>query len=107
MEIDLTILRDSINRTLDMIIEVKGPILTINNGYYWSVLDDDLYNMAAQPSSLGIGDLEFDYERVYKTYEEKDEMPMFLYWHAELLRAISIEHPTVFNDVVRDQPRPM
>lgn len=95
MEIDLTILRDSINRTLDMIIEAKGNSLEIANGYYWNVWHDELYNMNAQPAELGIGDLQYDYERVRQIHEEDDEMPIYLYWHAALLRAISIEHPTV------------
>lgn len=98
MDLDLRILRDSINRTLDMIIEVKGSVLTINNDYYWNVNDDELYNMDAQPFNLGIGDLQYDYERIRQIHEEDEEMPIYLYWHAALLRAISIEYPAVFKD---------
>ena len=95
MEVDLRILRDSINRTLDMIIEAKGTTLNIDNDYYWMVWEDELYNMDARPSELVIGDLQYDYERVVGIHKEDEEMPIFLYWHAALLRAISIEYPTV------------
>lgn len=66
MEVDLRVLRDSINRTLDMIIEARGTSLTIKNGYYWNISAEELYNVTSDPTDLDIGDLEYEYELIKK-----------------------------------------
>jgi len=93
VEINLVLLRNSIDSILTMLTDNYGAIIEIDNTLYWNVPDDELVNIEAKPSHLDLGDLDYEYELIRSRFESDFLIPVDLQDISALLRMIAIEHP--------------
>ena len=70
--------------------------IDINESYYWSINDEDLYNVYKEPKELTIGNLEDEWTWLLNITNEPDDTIVYAFrWFSEILRAISIKQPGI------------
>lgn len=90
MEIDIVELKRVVDRLLDHLIHTRGVrVVELKNNYYWTVPDDQVYDMARNTFELGIGSLVDDWDFVSSLLDkETDPVTYQLTEVAPLLRYI-------------------
>lgn len=90
MEIDIREFKEVIDKIFSHIMEVRG-IESINLGenFYWSLSEDQSYDMSKSPEDLGVGSLDDDWEFISKVLN-RDAQPVAyqLVEAAQLLKRI-------------------
>jgi hypothetical protein len=81
---------------LSKIKESNGNEVEINNDFYWDIDDNELYNPYEEPKDITLGQLSHDMEELQRLNESDDAIIYDLKRLSEILRAISIEYPTLF-----------
>jgi hypothetical protein len=75
MEIDLQTLKNALVRAVDDYAALHGSdAVTLDQGLYWTILDDQLFDLGQQPHDLGVGDLEEEFSSVMRRLEENDRL---------------------------------
>ncbi len=93
--IDIEKLRTVTNRILDFVEHELGmKTVELSENFYWSVPDDDLYQMDTEPKELNCGSLIDDLEFVLAAHKDAAQsIPLVLMHIAPLLRALSTAVP--------------
>ena len=81
---------------LSKLKENSGEEIEISNDYYWSILDDELYNPYEKPTDLTLGQLSDDLEEIKRLINSDDAIMYDLKRLAVIFKAISIENKTAF-----------
>lgn len=70
--------------------------IDIKESYYWSINDEDLYNVYREPKELTIGNLADEWPWLISMANKPDDAVVYAFrWLSEILRAISIKQPGV------------
>lgn len=95
-QIDITALREIINKILDFIEKDLGKkTVDLKHNYYWSIMDDALYAMEKKPTDLGCGSLIDDLEFTLNALKKSNQpLPIDLIHVAPLLHAIAHAVPS-------------
>lgn len=74
MEIDVVKLRAAVDRLFQHIIETRGVRrVELGSDLYWSMPEEELYNVADRPETLDIGRLSDDWEFISKLLNGETE----------------------------------
>lgn len=88
--IDLEVLRIAINRIFDhMANEEELTHVDLDKDYYWSIDDEELYEVSRQPQNLGLGQLYDDWEFLEGMLKDGSECRPMLEHVSALLRYIA------------------
>ena len=81
-------------------IKSKGiKDVNIDESYYWSINDGDLYNVYRKPEELTIGDLTDEWTWLLRMANEPDDANIYAFrWLSEVLRGISIKQPEISSE---------
>ena len=95
-KIDISVLRDVTNRIFDFIEkELAMKSVEVPNTLYWSISDDQLYDITAKPTEIDCGSLVDDYEFVLSSHKSRnDAVPLELIHIAPLLNALAKAVPS-------------
>ena len=75
MKIDLQTLKVALVRAVDDYAVLHGnDAITLNQGPYWMILDDQLFDLEQKPHDLGVGDLEEEFSSVMRRLEKNDRL---------------------------------
>jgi hypothetical protein len=86
-------LRSALSSILDHVEATSGQQLVLDQGYFWSVPGDDLFDVTKEPSELTIGQLSESLEFLRTAERDPDDILGYhLVWAADLLRAIGIRY---------------
>jgi len=82
MDIDLNLLKNALVKAIDdfEVMHGRGPV-NLDKGLYWTILDNDLYEVSEKPGDLGIGDLEEEYTSLIRRLRGN-----------ELLGSVELQH---------------
>ena len=96
-------LRAVIQRIFDLVQKDFGiKEVILDNNYYWSISEKDLYLLDKNPAQLDVGSLLDDLEFVRSAYEDADQaLPLLLLHIAPLLTALATKLPN-FGEKKRD-----
>jgi len=89
--ISINVLRATINGIFDFIEKDLGLLeVQLNENYYWSIKDDELYSMDQPPKELVVGSLFDDFEFVSSSFKNADrQLPIMFIHIAPILQALS------------------
>jgi hypothetical protein len=94
--IDIGVLRDVTNRIFDFIEkELQMKSVEVPQNFYWSISDDQLYDMTSKPKEVDCGSLADDYEFISSSHKSaNDAIPLELIHIAPLLNALAKAVPS-------------
>ncbi|WP_405492215.1 hypothetical protein [Nocardia sp. NBC_00511] len=90
LHVSLAELRRSFNLLLDHLeAATDGGIIHLDQDYFWSIPQDELYDVTTVPSNLTVGQLSWSWEHLTDLLAEPDRaIGHHLVWLAEVLRAV-------------------
>lgn len=93
MQINTEDLRKIFSILIDHVDDLHGQTVVLNAEYYWHISEDERFNMELTPSSLDIGKLTEDWERLNDIRLAKHEPIGYAFvWLSEILRTIGEQH---------------
>ncbi|MFE4461918.1 hypothetical protein ACFROC_31590 [Nocardia tengchongensis] len=90
LDVSLAELRRSFNLLLDHVeATTEGDIIRLDEDYFWSIPQDELYAVDSVPSNLTMGQLSWSWQHLTDLLADPDQaIGYHLVWLAEVLRAI-------------------
>ncbi|MFD6356871.1 hypothetical protein [Nocardia tengchongensis] len=90
LHVPLAELRRSFNLLLDHVeAATEGDVVRLDEDYFWSIPQDELYDVNSVPSNLTVGQLSWSWQHLTDLLADPDQaIGYHLVWLAEVLRAI-------------------
>ncbi|MVU77101.1 hypothetical protein GPX89_07550 [Nocardia sp. ET3-3] len=90
LDVSLTELRRAFNLLLDHVeAATEGDVVRLDEDYFWSIPQDELYVVDRVPSNLTIGQLSWSWQHLTDLLADADQaIGHHLVWLAEVLRAV-------------------
>ncbi|MCP9621934.1 hypothetical protein FOH10_31265 [Nocardia otitidiscaviarum] len=90
LDVSLTELRRSFNLLLDHVeATTGGDIVRLDEDYFWSIPQDELYVVDRVPPNLTMGQLSWSWQHLTDLLADPDQaIGYHLVWLAEVLRAV-------------------
>ncbi|MFF0531144.1 hypothetical protein ACFYT3_22495 [Nocardia amikacinitolerans] len=95
LHVSLTELRKSIDLLMDHLDSAAdGDTLHLDQDYFWSIPQDELYDVNRTPADLTVGQLSWSWEQLTALLADPDRaVGHHLVWLSEVLRAIGQKLP--------------
>jgi hypothetical protein len=82
-------LRRAADVLLEHLEELEGPVVSLDNDYFWAIPPEQLYDVMHQPSELTIGQLTECLEHLDALITDPTQATSYaLVWFADLARAV-------------------
>ncbi|MEU1824141.1 hypothetical protein ABZ502_17145 [Streptomyces abikoensis] len=89
LQIPLDQLRKAFDAALRHVEASAGHTVALGNDYFWSVPDDELYDVLNEPKALTIGQLSESWQHLEDLLAHQDGVLGYhLVWLADIIRAI-------------------
>lgn len=93
MEITTQDIRKIFDLLIDHIDDQHGRSIVLNADYYWHIPEEERTNIYVTPSSMDIGQLTEDWERLNDILLTRQEPIGYAFiWLSEILRSIGEQH---------------
>ena len=93
MKLKLEDIEQMISTVLLKYRELHGNEIEIENDYYWSFDENELYVFDEEPRDFSLGQLTDDWETLQNSFKSGDLVPYDLQRISNILVALSIEKP--------------
>lgn len=81
---------------LSKLKESIGNEMELNSDYFWEISNDELYDPYKEPKDFSLGQLSHNLEELKRLSKSDDAISYDLKRLSDILKAVSIEHPTAF-----------
>jgi hypothetical protein len=88
MRIDVTDLRRMADILFDHLESLGERTIEIEDDYYWTIDEKQLYDPTQSPTDFSLGQLTDDWQELRKVLDSQKTVSYSLVWFASLLRAI-------------------
>ncbi|GAA5155824.1 hypothetical protein [Amycolatopsis dongchuanensis] len=90
VEISLGTLRAAFEQVMTHFQETEGDVVRLKADYFWSIPDDDIYDVTRDPGKLTIGQITESYEQLVSLVGDSDRRVTWEgVWLSEVLRAVA------------------
>jgi hypothetical protein len=87
--VSVQLLRQTVEMLLRHLEEIEGPELRLEKDYFWSIPEEQLYDVYSEPTSFTIGQLSESVSNLEALAEDPEQTISYgLVWLGDVIRAV-------------------